>query len=40
MQIIIGKTNKIKISKLKITRKLGVISEEKFRTRVNQILDL
>jgi hypothetical protein len=33
MQIIIGKTNKVKINNLKTTRKLGVISEEKFKTR-------
>jgi hypothetical protein len=34
MQITIGKANKIKISNLKNAKKLGVISEEKLKTRV------
>jgi hypothetical protein len=40
MQIIVGKANKVKINNLKIARKLGVISEEEFKTRVKQILNL
>jgi len=40
MQITIGKTNKVKINNLKIGRKLRVISEEEFKTKVKQILDL
>jgi hypothetical protein len=40
MQIIIGKANKVKIKKLKTARKLGVINEEEFKTKVKQILDL
>jgi hypothetical protein len=40
MQIIVGKTNKVKINNLKIDRKLGVVYEDEFKTRVKQILDL
>jgi hypothetical protein len=40
MQIIVRKTNKVKVNYLKIARKLRVISEEEFKTRVKQILDL
>jgi hypothetical protein len=40
MQITIGKTNKVKINNLKIARKLGVISEEEFKAKIKQILDL
>jgi hypothetical protein len=40
MQITIGKINKVKTSNLKIARKLRVISEEEFKARVKQILDL
>jgi len=34
MQIIIGKTNKVKINNLKIARKLRVINEKEFKTKV------
>jgi len=34
MQIIVGKTNKVKISNLKIVRKLKVNNEEEFKTRI------
>jgi hypothetical protein len=40
MQIIVGKTNRVKINYLKIVRKLRVISEEEFKTRVKQNLNL
>jgi hypothetical protein len=40
MQINVGKINKVKINNLKITRDLGVIGEEKFTTKVKDILTL
>jgi hypothetical protein len=40
MQITIGKTNKVKINNLETARKLGVINEKEFKTKVKQILDL
>jgi hypothetical protein len=40
MQITIGKTNKIKMSNLKTTKKLKVINEKEFKTKLKQILDL
>jgi hypothetical protein len=40
MQITIGKTNKVKIGNLKIVKKLGFTSEEEFKTKVKQNLDL
>ncbi len=40
MQITLGKVNEVKINNLKIVRKLIIISEEEFKARVKQILDL
>jgi hypothetical protein len=40
MQISIRKTKKVKISNLKTTRKLWLINEEEFKTRIKQNLDL
>ncbi len=40
IQIIIGKTNKIKINNLKIVRDLKITCEEEFKEKVNEILDL
>jgi hypothetical protein len=34
MQITVGKANKVKINNMKIAKKLGVISEEEFKTKV------
>jgi hypothetical protein len=39
MQITFGKTY-LKISNLKIARKLGVISEKEFKAKLKQILDI
>jgi hypothetical protein len=40
MQINVGKINKVKIKNLKITKDLGVIGEEKFTTKIKDILTL
>jgi hypothetical protein len=40
MQIIVGKTKKVKINNLKIVRKLEVNNEEELKTRVKQNLNL
>ncbi len=39
-QIIVGKTNKIKINNFKIARDLKIICEEDFKKKVKEILDL
>jgi len=40
MQIIVGKTNNVKISNLEVVGKLKVKSEEEVKARVKHILDL
>ncbi len=40
MQIIVSKTNKVKIKNLKIVRDLEIICEEEFKEEVKEILDL
>jgi len=40
MHISVGKANKIKINNLKTSRDFKFISEEEFKTKVKEILDL
>lgn len=40
MHIIVSKANKVKINNLKIVQKLRVISEEEFKAKIKEFLDM